>query len=171
MSRLITIAGTAWIILASSPISAGDRDGKSAWPDVFIQMGMYAVKYDKPIVGKGDNPVVYQQTVHYIWSGGRFETISVTLARDPSFQEKLSPDAMKAEKTPAREVEINKRKAWHWKLDPNKLDKITNRLIVQLAKDKAIIIEQVGFGANLIDVAAKFDFDKVEKALSNPPAK
>ena len=149
------------------------QGGKSAWADVFANLGMYAVTYEKPLVGKGEKPETYQQKATYNWTGGRFEIIHVTLARDPAFKDKYSTEALKKGKNPPKELEINKKKAWEWKFDleDGKFEKVARRLVVMLDADKAIIIEQIGAGLRLEDVAKKFDFSKVEKALSNPPAK
>jgi hypothetical protein len=149
------------------------QGGKPAWADVFVSLGMYAVTYEKPLVGKGEKPQAYQQKAVYTWTGGRFEIIHVTLARDPAFKEKYSAEALKKDKNPPKELEINKKKAWDWTFprQEGKFDQLTRRLVVMLDIDKAIIIDQFGAGLGLEEVAKKFDFSKVEKALANPPAK
>jgi hypothetical protein len=180
MSRLIVMAVVAWMVIGLGQVvpqrttaqDLGSRLGP-AWPDVFVNLGMYAVTYEKPVVGKGDKPEVYRQKAIYSWTGGRYEIIHVTLARDPAFKDRFSADAFKKEKNPPTELEINKKKAWQWKIapEPGKLDQVTGRLIVLLDSDKAIIIEQIGFGASLPEAAKRFDFTKVEKALTGPPTK
>jgi len=172
----LTVLGGAFVILTSSAVAvAGPARGKAhpAWPGVFIELGNYIARYESPVVEKGEKPTKYQQRARYDWSGGRFEVIEITLARDPAFKDRYSAEVMKKEKTPPKEVEINKKKAWLWEFQPEqgKLDKVVKRLVVLLDVEKAIIIEQKGFGADLREVAAKFDFAKVEKALAKPPAK
>lgn len=147
-----------------------------AWPDVFISassLGMYHVVFDQPVMEKGDMPKVYRQKANYHWSGGRFEIVQVTLARDPAFKDQFSPEVLRKEKNPPRELEINKKLAWHWKFarEGRKLDEVSQRLIIVLDTDKAIIIEQLGYGLNLEEMAKRFDFAKIDKALANPPAK
>jgi hypothetical protein len=181
MSRLFVMLVTALLlagigaVLPRNTFAQGlaGQGGKPAWDGVFVNLGMYAVTYEKPLVGKGEKPQAYQQKAVYNWTGGRFEIIHVTLARDPAFKEKYSAEAVKKDKNPPKELEINKKKAWEWKFDlkEGKFDKVARRLVVLLDVDKAIIIEQIGAGLRLEDVAMKFDFSKVEKALANPPAK
>jgi len=181
VSRLFVTLGSALLLVGISvvmpPNTVGQglagQGGKPAWADVFVSLGMYSVTYEKPMVGKGEKPQAYQQKAAYSWTGGRFEIIHVTLARDPAFKDKYSTEALKKGKNPPKELEINKKKAWEWKFDleDGKFEKVARRLVVLLDADKAIIIEQIGAGLRLEDVAKKFDFSKVEKALSNPPAK
>jgi hypothetical protein len=180
MFRLIVRAVVAWIFVGLGLVmpqrtraqDLGSRPGP-AWPDVFVNLGMYHVIYEKPVVGKGDKREVYRQKAIYSWTGGRYEIIHVTLARDPAFKEQFSAAALKKDKNPPTELEINKKKAWQWKMaqEPGKFDQVTGRLIVLLDSDKAILIEQIGFGASLPEMAKRFDFAKVEKALSGPPTK
>src|SRR5262245_411859 len=181
MSRLFVTLVSALVLVGISVVlprntfaqGLAAQGGKPAWADVFVNLGMYAVAYEKPLVGKGEKPETYQQKSVYTWTGGRFEIIHVTLARDPAFKDKYSTEALKKGKNPPKELEINKKKAWEWKFDleDGKFEKVARRLVVLLDVDKAIIIEQIGAGLRLEDVAKKFDFSKVEKALSNPPAK
>jgi hypothetical protein len=181
MSRLFVMLVTALllcgigVVLPRNTFAQGlaVQGGKPAWADVFVSLGMYAVTYEKPLVGKGEKPEIYQQKAVYNWTGGRFEILHITLARDPAFKDKYSAEALKKGKNPPKELEINKKKAWEWKFDleEGKFEKVARRLVVLLDVDKAIIIEQIGAGLRLEDVAKKFDFSKVEKALANPPAK
>ena len=150
----------------------GGRGG-AAWPDVFVSLGMYTLTFEKPVVDKGDMPKVYQQKATYTWSGGRFEIIHVTLARDPAFKDKFSADVLKKEKNPPREVEINKKKAWLWDFaaERPKFNEASHRLVILLDVDKAIIIDHIGMGPGPEMVAKRFDFARIDKALANPPAK
>ena len=181
MSRLFVTLGSALLLVGISvvmpPNTVGQglagQGGKPAWADVFVSLGMYSVTYEKPMVGKGEKPQAYQQKAVYSWTGGRFEIIHVTLARDPAFKEKYSAEALKKDKNAPKELDINKKKAWAWEFprEDGKFDQLTHRLVVLLDIDKAIIIDQIGAGLGLEEVARKFDFSKVEKALANPPAK
>jgi len=150
-------------VVALWPLSlallAALAETKPAWPGVFPDLGMYSVSYDKPVVGKGEEPTAYRQRATYTWTGGRIEEITVTLARDPAFKTKYSEKALKKDKAAPKSLKINKKQAWRW----------VRRLVVPLDDDKAIIIEQKGEGADLKDVAGKFDFAKVAKALARPP--
>jgi hypothetical protein len=141
------------------------------WPEVFTGLDGYVVTYQKPVVGKGEKPDTFQQTAIYLWSGGRDEVLEITLARDPAFRLKYSAEALKNEKSPPKELEVNKRKAWQWDFprEVGKADQVVRRLVVLLDVDKAIMFEQKGSGPTLEHVAKKFDFAKVDKALANPP--
>ena len=128
--------------------------------------GTYDTKIQKPEVGKGDPPDTYSQVCTYTWTGGRIETLTVTLARDPAFKEKYSAEAMKKEKAPPKEVKVGKKKAYLWELPDEK----GARLVVVLSDDKAVIVEQAGTGQDLVKWAAKWKVDAMEKALDTPPA-
>lgn len=132
--------------------------------------GMYTRLVLKSEVGKAEKPDTYKQTATYSWNGGRYETLTVTIARDPAFKDKYSAEAMKKEKTPPTEVELGKKKAYLWELAKDGgIDQVSHRLVVVLAADKVLLIEQIGSGAQLDKFAAKFDLEKVEKALDAPP--
>jgi hypothetical protein len=172
VSALLAVAGPASAPGASAEGPSGEKN-QPGWPDVFISLGMYGVAYEKPVVGKGDKPESYRQKAIYSWTGGRFEILEVTLARDPAFKDRYSPEALKKEKDPPKELQINKKKAWLWIFprEAGELEQVARRLVVLLDADKAIIIEQKGAGANLEDVARRFDFPKVERALAKPPTR
>ena len=132
--------------------------------------GMYTRLVSKPEVGKGEKPDAYKQTASYSWNGGRYETLTVTIARDPAFKEKYSAEAMKKGKTPPTEVEVGKKRAYLWEPDTGgKFDAVSRRLVVVLAADKAVVVEQAGMGTDLEKWAADFDLAKMEKALDAPP--
>lgn len=141
------------------------------YADLFPDLGgMYQTTVNKPEVGKGEKPDTYKQRVTYEWTGGRIEVLNVTVARDPAFKEKYSAEAIKKEKVAPKEVEVGKKKAYLWELDTGgKVDAPARRLVVPLGDDKVLLIEQIGSGANLEKFAAKFDLEKVEKALGTPP--
>jgi hypothetical protein len=149
---------------------AQDRE-EPVWPDIFPNLGMYAVKYAKPVVGKGEKPEAYQQKATYEWSGGRFEILEITLARDPAFKERYAAATVQKEKNPPKELEMRKKKAWLWEFprDPANFRQVVRRLVVVVDADKALIIDQIGMGPGPERVAERFDFAKIEKALANPP--
>jgi hypothetical protein len=165
--RILQCAALLIVLAPGAPTFADDEPAPGL-DKVFIEVNHYNRTLQKPI--RGDSAEVYQQTARYDWSGGRFEQIDITLARNPEFKKKYSADAMKAEKDPPKETEINKKKAWIWerKSESGKFDEVTHRLVVLLSDDKAIIIEQKGQGAKVVELAKSFDFDKVEKALAGP---
>ena len=65
---------------------------------------------------------------------------------------------------------MNKKRAYLWdRMKAADLEKVNRRLVVVLADDKVLVIEQRGFGLELPEVAKKLDFDKAVKALESPP--
>jgi len=168
------LAGVHFLWLGGvAPRAAAQEKNQPAWPDSFIQLDGYAATYDPPVVAKGAKPAAYRQKAIYTWTGGRYEVVEITLARDPAFKKRYAPAALKKEKRPPKRLQINKKDAWQFDFprQQGKVDQVVLRLVVLLAADKAIILEQKGFGANLQEVAKKFDFAKVEKALARPPKK
>jgi hypothetical protein len=154
------------IILLCAPVIAADDPG--GWPELFPKLGNYGLKVEAPKAGAGEKPKVYSQSGRYDWLGGRYEVVTITVARDPAFKEKYSAEAMAKEKK--EKNEINKRATYLWTFSREKdIQKVTNRLVVVLAEDKVITIEQVGSGLNVAEVAKKLDFDKITKALDEPP--
>jgi len=140
--------------------------------DVFFSLDGYLLTYSKPEKDKGEKPQKYSQTGSYVWTGGRVESIAVTLARDPAFKDKYSAETLKKDADTPKEVKIKGKRALLWTIaQPKGLTEVTHRLVVLLDDDKAILIEQRGNGASLEEVGKKFDFAKVEKALATPPGK
>jgi hypothetical protein len=154
-----------------SLLAFASADAPGGWPDLFPALGNFDRKVSAPVVAKGDKPEVYSQSARYEWLGGRFEVLTVTLARDPAFKEKYAADAVKKAKPAPTEVEVNKKRAYLWDnlTKPDDLVNVNKRLVVILADDKVLTVEQVGFGLELEDVAKKLDFEKVAKALESAP--
>jgi hypothetical protein len=157
---------TSLVLLCAPPVAADDKPG--GWPELFPALGNFSRTVTPPMAAKGEKPATYSQAATYEWTGGRFEVITVTLARDPKFKDKYSAEAMKKEK--AEKLEINKKTAYLWdRMKADDLDKVNRRLVVLLADDKVMEIAQRGGGLELADVAKKLDFDKVVKAMDAPP--
>jgi hypothetical protein len=159
----------AAIVLGFSCCIAAD-DTPGGWPELFPQLRNFSRKVDAPTVEKGDKPAIYRQTTTYEWQGGRFEVITITLSRNPKHKESYAADAVKNWKPAAKELEINKKRAYLWDREKaDERDKVNRSLIVVMADDKILVIEQRGSGLDLAEVAKKLDFDKVLKAMENPP--
>ena len=157
----------AMLLTLTIPVCA-PADAPGGWDELFPTLGNFGRKVEAPKVAKGEKPTVYSQSVVYEWMGGRFEILTITLARDPAFKDKYSAEAMKKEKV--EKLEANKRPAYLWdRMKADDLDKVNRRLVVVLADDKVLMIEQRGGGLDLDEVAKKLDFDKVTKALEVPP--
>jgi hypothetical protein len=155
---------------ALSLFAAAAADTPGGWPDLFPELGNFSREVSPPVVAKGEKPAAWSQTAKYEWTGGRFEVITVTVARDPGFKEKYAADAVKKTKPAPEAVEVNKKRAYLWDLGPaDALDKVSRRLVVVLADDTVLMVEQKGGGLELAEVAKKLDFDKVVKALASPP--
>lgn len=149
-------------------IAVADEPG--GWPELFPALGNFDRKMSAPNVEKGDKPTTYSQAATYEWMGGRIEVITITLARDPKFKQTYAADTLKAGKPAPEELTVNKKRAYLWdRGKPDELEVVNRRLVVVLADDKALVIEQRGFGLELPDVAKTLDFDKVVKALESPP--
>lgn len=155
------------IVLALSSLAAAPGKG---WEPLFPELQNFDRKVGVPSIDKGDKPAKYGQSVVYEWMGGRFEVLTITLARDPKFKDQYSAEAMKKEK--AEKLEVNKKTAYLWdRMKADDLDKVNRRLVVVLADDKVLEITQRGSGLELADVAKQLDFEKAAKALDAPPAK
>jgi hypothetical protein len=146
-------------------------DAKS-WDEFFPALENFGRMPATPKIeknAKDEKPVAWSQTVDYEWLGGRYEHHTITLARDAKFKEQYSAEAMK--KAKYEKLEVNKKTAYLWNREqPDKLEDVNKRLVVILADDKVLIIEQKGFGLDLANIAKKFDFDKVIAAMDTPPA-
>jgi hypothetical protein len=150
---------------------AGDTPG--GWPELFPALGNFDRKVNPPVMAKGEKPATYSQSTRYEWMGGRFEILTITIARDPKFKDLYNPDVVTKLKPAPSSIEVNKKPAYLWEnlTKPDNLVNVNKRLVVRLTDDKILTVEQVGFGLELDDVAKKLDFEKVIKALESPPLK
>jgi len=150
-------------------LAAADAPG--GWPELFPKLGNFSQVASPPMVAKGDKPEVYSQSVKYDWMGGRFEVITITVSRDPKIKARYTAEAFKKSDPSPQSFEVNKKPAWVWNFDKiDKLEQVRKRLVVVLADDTLLMLEQRGAGLDLEEVAKQFDFDAVVKALKTPPA-
>jgi hypothetical protein len=161
----------ALVTTLSAAAPPGRGDNQPGWPGLFSLRPMYDLTFQKPVVGPGEKPDTYRQTATYMWLGGRYEEVDVTLARDPAFPDRYSPAALAKEGHPPQAREVNGKKAWLWEFphQPGDIRQVSRRLVVLLDTDKAMILELRGHGSDLEGVAREFDFAKVEQALAAPP--
>ncbi|MBA4064013.1 MAG: hypothetical protein C0501_09935 [Isosphaera sp.] len=159
------------MLAALSLFAAAAADTPGGWPDLFPELGNFSRAVSPPVVAKGEKPAAWSQSAKYEWLGGRFEVLTVTVARDPAFRERYAAEAVKKGKPAPEAVEVNKKRAYLWdKLaGGDDLEKVSRRLVVVLADDTVLTVEQRGFGLELPEVAKKLDLDKVTKALASPP--
>jgi len=154
------------LALASSTADAQTlTTGRSlaGWYDLLPPYQMHTgPTYDQPVIGnlKGDD-VAYSQTIRFNLATALPRAISVTVARDPEFKKRFSPEAMK--NAPVTTLEFGKRTALVWN---NK-----RKVVVPLGDDKAVLLEvdPHSVGMALVEYAKSLDFDKIEKALAQPP--
>jgi hypothetical protein len=152
-------------LLLAAPI-----EDVGGWPALFPQLGNFSFKLSAPVVNKDEKPTVYSQTARYGWLGGRYEEITITLTRNPKVKDVFSTDGLKLIVPAPETLEVNKKSAYSWKsTEGGDFQKMSRRLVVVLADDKALILEQYGRGLDLAEVAKKLDFEKVVKELDSPP--
>src|SRR5262245_49438031 len=89
------------------------------WMSLWIALPNYALTISPAVAEKGDRPQVYSQTGTYLWTGGRYEALAVTFARDPAFAQKYALEALRKSATPPKELEVGKKKAYLWELKPD----------------------------------------------------
>jgi hypothetical protein len=158
----------ATLLLGTTLSITADEPG--GWPELFPTLGNFGRKVKGPVAAKGEKPTVYSQSTEYDWLGGRFEVLTITLARDAKFKDTYAAEAMKNAKPVPASLEVNKKRAYLWDREKaDELDKVNRKLVVVLADDKILMIEQRGAGLELEEVAKKLDLDKVVKALESPP--
>jgi hypothetical protein len=166
-------------LLAFGDAAARQKPGKPAplagWPGVFPELPGYQRAFTAPVVGSGKQPKKYSQLVKYEWTGGAARRLEVTLARDPTFKERYAEAALEKDAGKPRQVKVGGRTAWLWDLRKEG-DKSPwppqQRLVVPLGEDRAALFEAKGQGpwaGGLAEVAKRFDFEALAKALDVPP--
>jgi hypothetical protein len=163
------------VVAAAAAQGPGEK-GKplAGWPGVWPELSGYQRTFTAPTVAPGKGPEKYAQTVKYEWTGGAIRLLEVTLARDPAFRERYSPDALKKDPGKPELVKVGKADGWLWRLvkegdkDPWPLQA---RLVIPLGADRALILDARGQGpwVPLGMVAKDFDLEKLGKALDGPP--
>jgi hypothetical protein len=134
------------------PIFAG-------WIGVFPSVNSYDRKFDKPKVDKQ----TYQQTARYEWTGGRIETIHVTLIRDAELAKRYTMDGVKKLPVLPIEVKIGDKVGW---------DGPPGTLVIVLGADRLMKLEAPTWKFHQSDLAGfakHFGLDECAKALDNPP--
>lgn len=169
----LVFLATIGLFMNAMTESNGANPGPLAgWLGLFPQMDGYQRTFTAPVVtaDKDKKPVAYRQTVKYEWTGGDIRLFEVTLARDPAFKQKYAAETLRKEPKPPSEVKVGKRTAWLWQDDKAKPGAVANRLVVPLAEDKALIVEdKSGRKEILLDLAERLDLAKMTAALDAPP--
>lgn len=134
----------------TSPVLTG-------WQGIFPEYANYARKFEAPKVTKD----AYEQTARYDWSGGRLETITITLTRDAEKAKMYTPDGIKTINAAAKSIKIADRQAWLWQ---------SRRLVIGADRFVTIAAPTYDkFASDLPEFAKKLDLDKCAKALDQPP--
>jgi hypothetical protein len=146
----------------------------AGWYGVFPHLSGYNAIFTVPVVAKGEKPTEYRQKAEYGWTGGAAKQLDVTLARDPAFKKKYTPDALKKEDPAPTEVKVGKRTAWLWTYEAKKGEDwpLVGRLVVPLGEDTALIVEAKGpgpWGKGLTELAQEFDTARMAEAVKAPP--
>jgi hypothetical protein len=158
------LLGVVMVFVSASVANSGEnRLAFAGWYNLFppTQNHLHPM-YNHPVIEKKKGwHSVYSQTAKFDAMTNLPRSFSVAVARDPDFKTRFGRDAMKD--LPVTPLEIRKRTAWVWKDQ--------SRVVVLLSDDKAVLIERDGFSVPmpLVEYAKSLDYDRIEKALDQPP--
>jgi hypothetical protein len=169
----------AALLLCAIAEASAQNPGEKArplagWMGVFPEMNGYQRTFTAPAVAPGKAPDKYAQKVKYEWTGGAIKLLEVTLARDPAFKDRHSPDALAKDPGKPERTKVGNFDAWEWKL-AKEGDKgewpPQARMVVRLGDDRALILEARGQGPwePLSQLVKRFDLEKLAKALDAAP--
>ncbi|HYV38468.1 MAG TPA: hypothetical protein VE988_22480 [Gemmataceae bacterium] len=176
------IVALTFVILCAGVLQqAGDptkqpKKALAGWPGLFPIFNGYDLVFDDARLGGDKKRQTYRQTAVYHWTGGADRHLHVQIARDADFTKMFTEETMKNNMPKAQKIEIAKQDAWLIEYDQKlgKKEKMPThaKLIVPLGDDHFLLITQVGLGPfpeSIQTLAEKFDFQKIKKALENPP--
>lgn len=150
------------ILCAGPTLMAGEKKAESpplaGWLGVFPEITGYQRTFFKP---KAEDKTKYEQTARYEWTGGRLETVEMTLRRDPAFAKLTGPEIVG--KGEAREVKVGKLVGWQQGKD---------KLVVILGADRILVVQSKTpeqHESNFIGLATKLPLEKCGQALDRPP--
>ncbi len=150
------------LTISFTPASyAQEPKGKvlAGWMGVFPDGFNYERKFEKPKATKETWP----QSAVYEWSGGRIETVQVTLLRDAAEAKKHAFDDKKPAPENVKKIPFGERVGWEY---PD------GQLVLHLAADRLLIVEALTWKfhrSDLAEFAKRFPLDTCAKALENPP--
>lgn len=154
---LIATGFTALAIFAVNASQAPQPKVLAGWLGVFPDIQGYQRSFEKPKIDKK----TFQQTAKYEWTGGRIETIHVTLMRIDGDARKYLPNA--APDAAPKDVDVGKYRGRLW---------AGRLLLVPLAKDRLAILVAPTFKAHesdLVGFAKRFPLGACDNALDQPP--
>ena len=157
MKSALFFAATCFVLAATSVESS--RADFAGWVGVFPFVGGYDRKFEKPIVDKQS----YRQTVVYTWTGGRAESVKITLLRDAELAKRYTKDGVKNLPVVPKEDKVDEFVAW---------DSGADGLMIVLGDDRLMKFEAPTWKFHKTDFvrfAQRFDLKACAKALERPP--
>jgi len=163
MNARVAFAMMCAIAFFAQPLMSQEPKEKvlAGWMGVFPEILNYQRTFEKPKVDMDKK--LWQQTAHYEWTGGRAESIRVTLLRDAAEAKKYQFNDANPLPKDVEKIKVGERDAWNF---PD------GKLAIKLADDRLLILEATTwklFRSNLPDFAKSFPLDACSKALDNPP--
>ncbi len=131
----------------------------AGWPGVFPEGFLYHRILEKPKAAK----TTWQQTARYEWSGGRAETIRVTLMHNQEEARKIHFDDQNPPPDNVKKIKVGDYTGFEF---PN------GKLVIDLDKHRLMILEAPTWKLQQSDLpgfARKFNLAACAKALDHPP--
>ena len=149
------------VLFPASTLVAQEKAVKplAGWPGIFPEGFMYIRHFEKPKAEKQS----WQQSARYEWSGGRAETIRVTLLRDAAEAKKYQFDDKNPPPEGVKKGKAGAHLSWEYP---------AGKLVIDLGKDRLMILDAPTwklFQSNLAGFAGRFDLEACAKALDHPP--
>jgi hypothetical protein len=157
--KLLTIGLVIFFVMMTTIAAQEIPQILAGWLGVFPNVNGYARRFEKAKVDKQ----TYQQTARYEWTGGRLETIHVTLIRDAELAKRYPKDGVKKLAALPKEVKVGDRVGWE---GPGGV------LVIVLAEDRLMKLDAPTWKFHQSDLAGfakHFRLDECAKALDKPP--
>ena len=155
-----------WSLLLAALASGAALDAQeptekilAGWPGVFPEAVPYIRHFEKP---KSDQQT-WRQSARYEWSGGRLETIRVTLLFDAAEAKKHQFGAKNPPPDQVKKLRFGERLGWEYP---------AGRLVIDLGNDRMMILEAPTWKfhqSDLPEFAKRFPLEACAKALAKPP--
>jgi hypothetical protein len=161
MGRIIGIIGLGMVLVMGSDLPAQERPAPNlaGWPGLCPQPFMYIRNFERPIVSKD----AWQQTTRYDWSGGRAETIRVTLMKDAAEAKRYQFGDKNPLPKGVKKIKVDEHTAWQYE---------EGKLVIDLGKDRLMVLEAPTWKQHESDLpkfAKQFSLAACAKALEHPP--
>ena len=155
LSLLVALFLLVTMAMAQQP----EKANRAGWIGVYPHIGNYDAKFKKPKVDKE----TYQQKASYTWTGGRLESIEITLIRDAELAKRYTKDGVKKLPAVPKEVKVGDHVGW---------DTGNGSLVIVLGDDRLLKLDAPTWKfhqSNLAGFAKRFDLKACAKALDRPP--